>query len=67
MEKNYITPQVKVRKVEFESPLLDNSLNGNKPTSGLPGGDDPTSGGTATGGNAGDAGSKYNVWGEDEE
>jgi glutamate formiminotransferase len=66
MEKNYITPQVKVRKVEFESLLLDNSLNQNKPTSGLPG-NDPTSGGTATGGRAGDAGSKYNVWGEDEE
>lgn len=66
MEKNYIKPQIKVREIDFESALLDNSpttpsLDPDNPSSGLPI-DTPTSGGTATGGSAGDAGSKFNAW-----
>lgn len=67
MEKEYITPKIKVRKVELESLLVDPSLNKDNPTTGLPGGNDPTSGGTATGGNAGGAGSKVNLWTTDED
>lgn len=62
MEKNYTTPKIKVRKVDYESPLLDNSLDPKNPTTGLPGDDNPGFGGISTGGNAGDAGAKPGIW-----
>lgn len=68
MEKIYITPKIKVREIDIENSLLENSLNGVNPSSGLP--DAPTNGGTATGGSAGSAGSKFNswaAWGSEEE
>lgn len=67
MKKNYIAPSMKVREIDMESNLLNDSLNEAKPVSGLV--DAPEYGGTATGG--GDAGAKFgNVWeswGGDEE
>lgn len=71
MKKNYIAPSMKVREIDMESNLLDNSLNEANPSNGLEviSGDAPGYGGTATGG--GDAGAKFgNVWeswGGDEE
>lgn len=69
MKKNYIAPSMKVREIDMESNLLDNSINEAKPFSG------PIEaveyGGTATNGSAGDACAKFgNVWeswGGDEE
>lgn len=72
MKKNYIAPSMKVREIDMESNLLDNSpatINDANPSSGLS--DAPGYGGTAIGGSAGDAGAKFgNVWeswGGDEE
>lgn len=69
MKKNYIAPSMKVREIDMESNLLDNSLNEAKPTSGLY--EAVQYGGTATNGSGGDAGAKFgNVWeswGGDEE
>ena len=71
MEKIYITPKIKVREIDIENSLLDTSLNGGNPTSGLPDvGSTPIYDGTATGGSAGSAGSKFNswaAWGSEEE
>lgn len=74
MKKNYIAPSMKVREIDMESNLLDNSINEAKPFSGLQvfSGDEAVEyGGTATNGSAGDAGAKFgNVWeswGGDEE
>ena len=75
MKKNYIAPSMKVREIDMESNLLDNSPAINaKPFSGLEvfSGDAPVeNGGTAIGGSGGDAGAKFgNVWeswGGDEE
>lgn len=74
MKKNYIAPSMKVREIDMESNLLDNSLNEAKPFSGLEvfSGDAPVGvGGTATNGSAGDAGAKsgnvWESWGGDEE
>lgn len=61
MKNKYITPNIKVKEIDgFQ--LMDMSLNGDNPTSGLPGDDDPTSGGTSTGGSGGGAGIKRNVF-----
>lgn len=69
MKKNYIAPSMKVREIDMESNLLDNSINKAKPFSGPI--EDVEYGGTATNGSAGDAGAKFgNVWeswGGDEE
>ena len=68
MEKIYITPKIKVREIDIENSLLENSLNGVNPSSGLS--DAPSNGGTETGGSAGSAGSKFNswaAWGSEEE
>lgn len=74
MKKNYIAPSMKVREIDMESNLLDNSLNDAKPFSGLEvfSGDAPFGvGGTATNGSGGDAGAKsgnvWESWGGDEE
>lgn len=71
MEKKYITPKIKVREVETDSLMVEGSgtVNSETPTTGIPGGNSPVSGGTATGGNAGSATSKFNLWttGVDEE
>lgn len=77
MKKNYIAPSMKVREIDMESNLLDNSpatINDAKPFSGLQvfSDDAPVEyDGTATNGSAGDAGAKFgNVWeswGGDEE
>lgn len=75
MKKNYIAPSMKVREIDMESNLLDNSLTINaKPFSGLQVFSDDEAveyDGTATNGSAGDAGAKFgNVWeslGGDEE
>lgn len=74
MKKNYIAPSMKVREIDMESNLLDNSINEAKPFSGLQvfSGDEAVEyGGTATNRSAGDAGAKFgNVWeswGGDEE
>lgn len=67
MKKNYIAPSMKVREIDMESNLLDNSQTIN--ANGL--GNAPEYVGTATNGSAGDAGAKFgNVWeswGGDEE
>lgn len=71
MKKNYIAPSMKVREIDMESNLLDNSqtINDANPVSGLH--DAPGVGGTATNSSAGGAGAKFgNVWeswGGDEE
>lgn len=75
MKKNYIAPSMKVREIDMESNLLDNSPAINaKPFSGLQvfSGDEAVGvGGTATNGSAGDAGAKsgnvWESWGGDEE
>lgn len=74
MKKNYIAPSMKVREIDMESNLLDNSINEAKPFSGLQvfSGDEAVEyGGTATNGSAGDVSAKFgNVWeswGGDEE
>lgn len=67
MKKNYIAPSMKVREIDMESNLLDNSpaINAN----GLD--DAPGFGGEATNNSAGNASAKFgNVWeswGGDEE
>lgn len=68
MKKNYIAPSMKVREIDMESNLLNNSpatINAN----GLV--DAPEYGGTATGGSAGYGGAKsgnvWESWGGDEE
>lgn len=72
MKKNYIAPSMKVREIDMESNLLNDSpatINDAHPTNGLV--DAPENGGTANNGSAGDAGAKFgNVWeswGGDEE
>lgn len=74
MKKNYIAPSMKVREIDMESNLLDNSINEAKPFSGLQvfSGDEAVEyGGTATNGSAGDVGAKsgnvWESWGGDEE
>lgn len=75
MKKNYIAPSMKVREIDMESNLLNDSPAINaKPFSGLQdfSSDPPVeNGGTVNNGSAGDAGAKFgNVWeswGGDEE
>lgn len=67
MKKNYIAPSMKVREIDMESNLLNDSQTIN--ANGL--GEAVKYGGTATNGSAGDAGAKsgnvWESWGGDEE
>lgn len=65
MAKEYIVPKIKVRRLDYSSPLLDTSLVADDPTSDLPGGNNPTMGGSSSGGRGGTAGSRRSIWTSD--
>lgn len=72
MKKNYIAPSMKVREIDMESNLLNDSQTINANGLQVFSSDPPVeNGGTAIGGSGGDAGAKFgNVWeswGGDEE